>query len=584
MKTKFAALSALALLCAASAEAETYTTLFCDDSSDGSTAAANIAAGGWTMTGSTSTSPMTEGTLSNPTKFNKNFHATSPTWGDEEFVTNVIIGARVSNLARTAVVKTVAAGGAETTTEKALGGTGSLQEVSFEFDAEDQIVSIDISFTTSGTTTAYLYYVTVNTGAYDSGLTTLDTPIVTATPEMDGLWLSWTADPHAYDYELQVLDPDGEQAGTWSFNQEQSASQWNGVHVEGLAEETEYTVRLRVLGDGTTYANSSWFEDTFSTIADPWRPEWTISEPTPAAPIVGTPIFFSVSATRYVDVPGDNPYYDPQTVAFDGLTPAVAGTQPAFANGVFSWTPGMDDDGNYIAAFSVQNDGGTYSTNVAFTVRGTMENREIFFEGFSGCSGTWAGQRFLDAEDDVPVARTDIDTWRGKSLYNAPSAMRFGNGSNHGWIVSPLIVLANDAASATVTVSFDACALQSTSTTIKFSVLDANGNAIAGFAEQTVTLPVLSLSGDQTTLAQGLADANESAQSFTFTAPGSFRLTFDASSNGNSNVAIDSVKVTQKVSTSLVDLDVPTGLAVVDGTLSTNTFSVAWNAVANASS
>ena len=415
--------------------------------------------------------------------------------------------------------------------------------------------------------------------AGESSLTALDTPVVTATAEMDGLWLSWTAIANAYDYELQVLDPDGEQAGTWSFNHEQSASQWSGVHVEGLAEETEYTVRLRVLGDGTTYANSAWFEDTFSTIADPWRPEWTIGDPTPA-PFVGTAFSFGVSAFRYI--PGYDGT-DPQTVAFDGLTPVPAGTQPAFANGVFSWTPGMDDDGDYVAAFSVQNDGGTYSTNVAFTVRGTMENREIFFEGFSGCSGTWAGQRFLDAEDDVPVARTDIDTWRGKSLYNAPSAMRFGNGSNHGWIVSPLIVLANDAASATVTVSFDACALQSTSTTIKFSVLDANGNAIAGFAEQTVTLPVLSLSGDQTPLAQGLADANESAQSFTFTAPGSFRLKFDASSNGNSNVAIDSVKVAQKISTSLIDLDVPEDLAIIDGTLTTNAVTVAWGAVANAS-
>ena len=307
--------------------------------------------------------------------------------------------------------------------------------------------------------------------------------------------------------------------------------------------------------------------------ADPWKPVWTVGTPTPA-PRVETVFSFGVSAA----LPDDTP----QIVAFDGLTPVPTGAQPTFANGVFSWIPGADAAGDYSAAFSVQNEGGTYSTNVAFTVKGETEEDEIFFEGFSGIKGTWGGVRFLDAEGDVSTEFTDVDTWHGAKLYNAPSALRFGNGSNHGWSVSPLIPLKNGAQSAIVTVSFDACALQSTSTTIKFSVLDANGNAITGFAEQTLTLPVLSLSGDQTTLAQGLADANKSGLSFTFTAPGSFRLKFDASSNGNSNVAIDSVKVTQSVSTLLVDLDVPTGLAVVDGTLSTNAFSVAWNGVANA--
>ena len=459
-------------------------------------------------------------------------------------------------------------------------------ELSEPLSSGDSIIfcwsySVPSGSTTSNSQGLGIDNVVIEAGS--SNLTQLNPPDVTVWAEKNDLWLSWTANEHAYDYEMQVLDSDGEPAGMWSFNPEQSPAQWSGVHIDGLSEESEYTVRVRVIGDGTTYATSAWFEDTFYTTADPWRPEWTIGDPTPS-PFVGTAFSFGVTAARYVVGFEDNPsYYDPQTVSFDGLTPVPTGTQPTFANGVFSWTPGMDDDGNYVAAFSVQNDGGTYSTNVAFTVRGTTENREIFFEGFSGCAGTWAGQRFLDAEDDVPAARTDVDTWRGKSLYNAPSAMRFGNGSNHGWIVSPLIVLANDAASATVTVSFDACALQSTSTTIKFSVLDANGNAIAGFAEQTVTLPVLSLSGDQTTLAQGLADANESAQSFTFTAPGSFRLKFDASSNGNSNVAIDSVKVAQKISTSLVDLDVPEDLAIIDGTLTTNAVTVAWGAVANAS-
>ena len=43
------------------------------------------------------------------------------------------------------------------------------------------------------------------------------------------------------------------------------------------------------------------------------------------------------------------------------------------------------------------------------------------------------------------------------------------------------------------------------------------------------------------------------------------------------------MKVTQKISTSLVDLDVPEDLAIIDGTLTTNAVTVAWGAVANAS-
>ena len=76
---------------------------------------------------------------------------------------------------------------------------------------------------------------------------------------------------------------------------------------------------------------------------------------------------------------------------------------------------------------------------------------------------------------------------------------------------------------------------------------------------------------------------DEFAFSYVLSVSGPFTITF-APTSGDGRMGIDSVKVTQKVSTSLVDLDVPTGLAVVDGTLSTNSFSVAWNAVANASS
>ena len=399
---------------------------------------------------------------------------------------------------------------------------------------------------------------------YEDGMIQLDTPVVTATAEMDGLWLSWTADPHAYDYELQVLDPDGEMAGTWSFNHEQSASQWSGVHVEGLAEETEYKVRVRVIGDGTTYATSAWFEDTFSTIADPWRPEWTIGDPTPS-PFVGTAFSFGVSAFRYI--PGFDGT-DPQTVSFDGLTPVPTGTQPTFANGVFSWTPGMDDDGNYVAAFSVQNDGGTYSTNVAFTVRGLMETHELFSETFSRCEGTsWsASSKKLLA--DVGNSWTSSGT-----SYGGVSGAIFGKKDPPYYTLTTQTIHPNNDAPGTVTLSFLAA-------------------GISAGDQLTVTAAANGVSFFSTTVTLAAYEANDApipddaSHSFTFTlsAPGPFTLSFtpNPTSSKSGRSGLDSVYVTQRVSTQIIDLAVPTGLALVDGTLSTNSFSVAWNPVANA--
>lgn len=401
--------------------------------------------------------------------------------------------------------------------------------------------------------------------AGESSLTTLDTPVVTATPEMDGLWLSWTAIANAYDYELQVLDPDGEQAGTWSFNHEQSASQWSGVHVEGLAEETEYTVRLRVLGDGTTYANSAWFEDTFSTIADPWRPEWTIGDPTPS-PFVGTAFSFGVSAFRYI--PGFDGT-DPQTVAFDGLTPVPAGTQPAFANGVFSWTPGMDDDGDYVAAFSVQNDGGTYSTNVAFTVRGTTEKIVLFEETFAECVTIWGNNA------DFSASWADDDhAWVVDGAKRGMSGLRLGNKSVYNAAVTPTIHPQNDAA-ATVALSFLAAGWEAGG---QMTVTVRDATTQNALFSQTISLAVFPDVNNPIPTTEGFAFGP-----YPVSVSGPFTVSFQRAA-GDGRMGIDSVKVTQKVSTSLVDLDIPTGLAVVDGTLSTNSFSVAWNAVANTSS
>lgn len=292
-------------------------------------------------------------------------------------------------------------------------------------------------------------------------------------------------------------------------------------------------------------------------VVDPWEPIWTVDEPSPA-PRVGTAFSFGVSAVLENGTP--------QTVTFGGLTPAATGAQPTFANGLFSWTPGEDAAGAYTAAFSVTNDGGTYTTNVAITVKGATEEDELFFETFSKCTGNWGTSNpgaFNSTYSDKGYA------WSVSTAKRGYSGMRLGNKSDDGTAVTPTIHPANDAAG-TVFLSFVAAGWDagdrmtvSVSGSSWSRTLDlTNGVDTAG----TNPLPT----GD-----------GYSFGPYEIVVSGPFTVSFQRAT-GDGRMGIDSVRVTQTISTSQTDLDVPTGFAVVDGTLSTNSFSVAWNAVENA--
>ena len=289
---------------------------------------------------------------------------------------------------------------------------------------------------------------------------------------------------------------------------------------------------------------------------DPWNPEWTIGTPSPV-PTIGKAFSFGVSAALANGTP--------QAVSFGGLTPASTGAQ--FANGVFSWTPGDDAAGSYEAAFSVVNDGGTYTTNVAFTVRGATEDVELFWEDFPNYNNAWNGS----VEIDLPTVDTRVAGWTGAKLYKARSAVKLGKASDYGSATTPAIETANGAA-ATVKLTLDAAAYYNKVGTLGITATDADTSAVLFSSNVVLT----AMSSETLTSLSGYPIGP-----FSFAAEGTFKVTFVPVA-GDGRMGIDSVKVTQSVSTSLVDLDVPTGLAVVDGTLSTNAFSVAWNGVANA--
>ena len=213
-----------------------------------------------------------------------------------------------------------------------------------------------------------------------------------------------------------------------------------------------------------------------------------------------------------------------------------------------------------------------------------LERATLLDEGFGGMASyaSWGGQAFLNEEGDVEISRTDTDTWHGCKLYNAPSSIRFGNANNHGWIQSPAIELANNLPSASVRVTFSAMALHANAqSALVFSVLDADGNTlvIAGVSPAAPTLPLVSSPTSSSSVASELANVGASQQSFKFQAPTGFKLKFDTTAAGNSNVAIDDIVVTQVVDpdcTSLAAPEVSVSGATTDG------FSVSWTETADA--
>ncbi len=441
---------------------------------------------------------------------------------------------------------------ADVSTATDLSDMESAASFDFTFDFATS-VPFKLSITTGGGDKRVLVGEVRVTETYDDGRIQLATPVVSVSPDVHQLLLFFTSvDEHATDFELEVLDPEGREAGT------QQLYPGFGFMVTDLEEGTTYTVRLRALGDGVVYAPSEWYEEQISTTADNWQPVWTVGTPD-SLPTIGKEFSFGVSAALANGTP--------QTVSFGGLTPAAPGAQPVFSGGVFSWTPGDEAAGSYTASFSVVNQGGTYTTDVAFRVRGLTEEATLFWEDFPNYDNAWSST----VDVVLPTTDTRVPGWTGEKLYKARSAVKLGKTSDYGSATTPEIETANGAA-ATVKLSLDAAAYAGKTGTLGITATDAGTSAV--LFSTNVVLAVMA--------SNTIASLSEyPIGPFSFAAAGTFKVSF-ARVAGDGRMGIDSVKVTQTVSTSLVDLDAPAGLAVVDGTLSTNSFSVAWTAVENA--
>lgn len=275
-----------------------------------------------------------------------------------------------------------------------------------------------------------------------------------------------------------------------------------------------------------------------------------------------------------------------------GVAAGSAVVDPSAATAVVT---GLSPDTAYVAKVqAVPAAGSTVYTNSAWStglsvttgLSNGLEWAPVFLEGFGGMTNTTAwgsSTKILSAEGPLDASLTDMDAWYGNTLYDAPSAPRLGNASNHGWMQSPGISLSNGVSTATVRVTFSAIALHANAENVLvFSVLDAEGSALAinGVSPVTLSLPVVATPSKGSTVAEELAGADGAPRTFTFTAPAGFKLKFDASSAAHSNVAIDDILVRQIVDPAFAVLAAPTGVAESD--VGKHGFTVSWNEVANA--
>lgn len=243
----------IALLCCAVSVFSTTTEIvkFCSDSSDQSTWEDNVAAAveaGWVYNAANGTK-MASGNYSYPAKFTSGKLITSKSYyaSTGEYITHIVLNAQVSSLDRTADVTPQYEDGTWGDTScTALSETGKRKDVIIDYDATQHVVAFKVTFTVSGTSTAYLYYVTVTTDT--PPLMTLDTPTnLSAVPNETSIALSWDAVTDAQSYNVSL---DGGTTWTNDLN--------NSMTLDQLETGTTYSIIVCAVGDETTTANSAW--------------------------------------------------------------------------------------------------------------------------------------------------------------------------------------------------------------------------------------------------------------------------------------------------------------------------------------
>ena len=565
------------LLSATSAFATTETTniLLCATSNDASAAAANQAASGWTFSAPGAETQAKEGSYYYPVKFNSGTSATSASVATGSYMTDLVLGVKVSNVARTVTVTPYDASGTSGTPQTiAPGATGSLVDVSFSFTAAEAVSYVTVGIAGSGSATAYLYYATVTTETSSGG--GVNTPPEATQPSMD---IDTTVDMEvSVDLASCFTDADGDQlsfalvsgdgyldGSVWSFTPTYEGSFSAEVSAtDPSGDSATMTINVTVAEPSLMPLSAPWIEyvspEDVSTNGFVLR--WMDVDNAVGYDLVVTNVAEQMEVGCQVSYSGPN-YPDDRTV-----TATVTGLDP---DTLYAVAVRALADPNPFPSSGYSDSDWSDPVEIATTLDDGLLRAVLLDEGFSGADNAW---RNTSAKPNDSV--TDCDSWSfSDNTANGRSAIKVGGAGAVGWALSPEITLSNEVAWADVVLSFSAAAYPGNSTKFSVSLVDSATGETNAIPSLTALEPVAL---DSLTAPELLNATYYSAE---IVAPTRFKILFETlSTASDKRLLLDSIQVTQVYDPNYAALAAPTGVAGSD--IGKYGFTVSWNAVSNA--
>lgn len=393
------------------------------------------------------------------------------------------------------------------------------------------------------------------TQVYDPNYAALAAPTGVAGSDIGkyGFTVSWNAVSNATGYAVWL---------NGAF-EDSCASTDTSMQLTGLSDGTAYSVQVRALGDNLHVGDSPLSTAvTVTTLEDAQKIDFTVTGAPTGDVFAGDAVSFTVTAENEAT-------HAAEPVSFPG---GIAGATFNDATGAFSWTPTEGDVGSHTATFT----SGDYSTNVAITVVSALKTETLASEYFSEIkSSSWTSTSGYASE-----LEGDMGLWTGLDIIKTKAAVIIGRAGSSGNAVSPAVEL-KVRTPGSLSVSFDTGSLSNKTASVKASILDAADGRVlfeqtfASLASLPVDATAVSDAGAHFTLAPGSSVALPAAVKVKFE-------TVETAGTDSQRAYVDTVVFAQTVSARIRDLAAPTGLAVVEGSVETNGFSVAWSAVSDA--
>lgn len=415
------------------------------------------------------------------------------------------------------------------------------------------------------------------TQVIDPNIQTLSEPTITVTDgdSTDSISFNWSSVANAVSYEWQVTSSGGSvtnDAGT-------ALAGYNYfTTINNLAPGTEYTVRVRAIGDNLHYRPSAWASKTATTEALSFSVTFSVDSQEGAyfEKSIHADECLEISISAFLSS-NDGTSEDVKQSLF--VEEENFGINP-LQGGSFVWTPSEADVGTHTATISYEHSSGTtFSCVVSITVLSNNRSETLFEENFSALSSNSWGNNSARMES----SSFDESGWitNNNNCLKGHSGMRLGGGNGAYGSATTRMIEAKGEGESTVTLSFLAAYTQGAAG--QFSV---TATGLSGATLYSGTFgPKSTVSGSFPILeaAYPTNSIGEEISSIEISVDEPFTLTFSADEEGGSvRIGIDSILVTQTVPASMQDMETPTGLALTAGSVTTSGFSATWTAVDSA--